>query len=238
MVHYNGWKKKWDEWVPESRIMPKTAENEELKKQMHSNVAKGKSSEKNLRKRSNDGSPELLEAEISQEYQIPLHGQLKLLLVDDWEKITRKQMLHRVPASVSVKQTLDDYTAYINKIYKSSEHGKSKFAPEMAKGVLLYFEKALPILLLYKFERLQLAEMHKSGLSFADVYPPTFILRLLVKMPLLLSQSGIDPVSRKAIIDYISNLQVFLSLETNNEKYFSESFYFNAERDYISKSSE
>lgn len=41
-IHYNGWSKKWEEWVPESRVLKYNDANLQLQKELHSRLRQGK----------------------------------------------------------------------------------------------------------------------------------------------------------------------------------------------------
>jgi mortality factor 4-like protein 1 len=98
---------------------------------------------------------------------------LKSLLVDDWENVTKNQQVVALPAKSSVNQILDDYL----KEEKPKRTGSADLdvLEEVIMGVREYFDKSLDKILLYRFEREQYRVLRKrweagSG-EFADKGP-------------------------------------------------------------------
>ncbi len=59
LVHYQGWNKNWDEWVPEGRVLKINAENLSLKNRLHAEQqAAAPSKDKKKASKSKDGSKE------------------------------------------------------------------------------------------------------------------------------------------------------------------------------------
>jgi mortality factor 4-like protein 1 len=108
-VHWHGWGKRYDEWIHADRLMPKTAENEEL---MHRTNAEAKAQEQQQQARSrpaskhHSGTPSAKSAKRKDEpakarpepdRSLKLPFTLKKLLVDDWEFVTMRACLVRFP---------------------------------------------------------------------------------------------------------------------------------------------
>lgn len=111
---------------------------------------------------------------------------LKSLLVDDWEKVTKDQKLAPVPSPVPVSQFLHEYRAaeLPNRRPGSAD---ADILEEVVAGVREYFNKALGRVLLYRFERGQYYEMHRlieagsgehAGKGLVEVYGCEHLLRL------------------------------------------------------------
>ena len=49
-IHYQGWNKRHDEWVPDSRILPKNASNLMIKKQLDAEMKQQLENEKKRRR--------------------------------------------------------------------------------------------------------------------------------------------------------------------------------------------
>jgi mortality factor 4-like protein 1 len=98
---------------------------------------------------------------------------LKSLLVDDWENVTKNQQVVALPAKSSVNQILDDYL----KEEKPKRTGSADLdvLEEVIMGVREYFDKSLDKILLYRFEREQYRVLRKRWESgsgeFADKGP-------------------------------------------------------------------
>ncbi|KAJ1033872.1 hypothetical protein NDA16_000080 [Ustilago loliicola] len=137
-VHYDGWKKTWDEWVPETRLLKHNEENLARKATLEdaaksgsltsssstkeasssSGAKRGRESDAHERKtasgaRGTKRSRDTVETEEESlkrpEVKISLPDQLKLQLVDDWENITKSGLLVPLPRKPCVKDILEDY---------------------------------------------------------------------------------------------------------------------------------
>lgn len=78
---------------------------------------------------------------------------LKSLLVDDWENVTKNQQVVALPAKASVNQILDDYND--EEKPKRATSADLDVLEEVVMGMREYFDKSLDKILLYKFEREQ-----------------------------------------------------------------------------------
>lgn len=115
---------------------------------------------------------------------------LKSLLVDDWENVTKNQQVVALPAKAPVNQILDDY--HDEEKPKRATSADLDVLEEVVMGVREYFDKSLDKILLYKFEREQYRTFRKkwengSG-SFADkgpldIYGAEHLTRLFCMFP-------------------------------------------------------
>ncbi|KAF5736082.1 chromatin modification-related protein EAF3-like [Tripterygium wilfordii] len=220
-VHYLGWKKSWDEWVGKERLMKFTEENvkkqQVLKKQdPDKNSRPGRASQTKPksscvtrgRKRKND-SPDKEKGTTSLEkvvnLQIPLA--LKKQLVDDWEFITHMGKLVKLPRTPNVDDILKKYLDYRLK----KDGSISDSIREIQKGLCCYFDKALPMILLYKSEHQQYKDSITLGVSPSTVYGAEHFLRLFVKLPGLLFYANIEIETLKELqqvfVDFLKFLQ-------------------------------
>ncbi|WFD32243.1 Esa1p-associated factor [Malassezia sp. CBS 17886] len=138
-VHYQGWKKTWDEWVPQARLLKFTEENLAKQKALvdaqRAEAAYAVSPAAGTadagaagRARDKKGAPpvaapggrgtkrvrdasELDDAERRPDIRLAIPDVLKLQLVDDWENVTRKEQLVPLPRSPNVRAILDEYAA-------------------------------------------------------------------------------------------------------------------------------
>lgn len=163
LVHYDGWKKTWDEWVPETRLLKHNDENLARKATLQeaakagslissaeksaastsaaSSLKRAKDSELPDRKSASRGtkrSREHVEAEEEflkrPEVKISLPDELKLQLVDDWENITKNGQLVPLPRNPCVKDILDDYRKHYL-ASKRSDPSKQR-SPQLVDEVL------------------------------------------------------------------------------------------------------
>ncbi|GAY39587.1 hypothetical protein CUMW_045470 [Citrus unshiu] len=198
-----GWNKSWDEWVGVHRLMKDTEanrhrqpvftkkrdEDKNLKsghalqmKPRSSNVGRG-------RKRKNDSlNKETNGLQMENFVNIQIPPPLKKQLVDDCEFITHLGKLVKLPRTPNVDDILEKYCDY-----RSKKDGLvADSTGEIVKGLQCYFDKALPIMLLYKSEREQYEDSMAADVSPSSVYGAEHLLRLFVKLPELLVHAKIE----------------------------------------------
>lgn len=220
LVHYLGWSKNWDEWVSMDRLMKFTEENvqkqQALNKKQHSeknsklrvSLIKPKSSSgPRPRKRKNDLIKEKGTIPLDKLVNIQLPPPLKKQLVDDCEFITHLGKLVKLPRSPNVDDILRKYIDY--RLKKDGLIADS--LGEIVKGLRCYFDKALPMILLYKSERQQYDEAISDDVSPSSVYGAEHLLRLFVKLPELLYHANIEEETlmelQQKLVDFLKFLQ-------------------------------
>ena len=236
-VHWKGWNKKWDEWLGGDRVMPRNPETMRVMKDINAEVRErmqARSSRKTGSaasgggakggKGGSDGSRPAKRRRVdpateTEEYppgviRLNLSFPLKKLLVDDWEWITRKEHLIRIPkgppaaaaasneetgdgepvpaASFTVSRVLQEFMEF-----KQAQGQADRAMRELIDGLRLYFDRALPTYLLYRFERPQFEEYvqgrpSEDQRSMSEVYGAEHLLRLMVKLPSLLRMADLD----------------------------------------------
>lgn len=179
---------------------------------------------------------------------------LKSLLVDDWENVTKNQQVVALPAKSSVNQVLDDYL----KEEKPKRTGTVDIdvLEEVIMGVRDYFDKCLDKILLYRFEREQYRVLRKKWETETadkgplDIYGAEHLTRLfgmcswhffrfyvltsiLATMPELLAQTNMDLQSTNRLREELSKFTIWLS--KNSDQYFATR-YMTASNEYIEKS--
>ncbi|XP_033120754.1 mortality factor 4-like protein 1 [Anneissia japonica] len=205
-IHYNGWNKNWDEWVPESRVLKFNDGNIQRQKDLlaaHLNktrIAKAKvtkkpgerekdkekeraptpheekqqskkasqtesvstsgTSEPPRKKRARtDPTVESEESFLNKiDIKVKIPDELKPILVDDWDLVTRQKQLVHLPAKTTVDQLLEDYIKH-KKLKKDLSPAKESAILEITQGIKEYFNIMLGTQLLYKFERPQYADV-------------------------------------------------------------------------------
>ncbi|KAM0684731.1 Esa1p-associated factor [Mitosporidium daphniae] len=169
------------------------------------------------------------------EMKIPIPNNLKAVLVDDFEAITKNQMVLKTPATPTLSQVL---AMYLEDQYP--EDGtctqQREVAREVCEGLCDYFNVALGSFLLYPFERVQLKDVLKTSEAapLSQIYGAIHLLRLFVKIPSLLSQTA-TTISTSAVLrdEFIKILQF---LDQKHDTLFPDSIYEFAEPSYISRS--
>ncbi|XP_068654875.1 protein MRG1-like [Aristolochia californica] len=233
-VHYLGWNKNWDEWVPMDRLLKYTEEN--VKKQQalmknqsldktaksgRSALIKPKSSNdtkadkedlknhggRGKKRRSESGVEEKDTGSTEKLVKIQFPSTLKKQLVDDWEYVTQLGKLVKLPRSPNVDEILKKYLDY--RLKKDSTIAES--VGEILKGLRGYFDKALPAMLLYKKERQQYNETVADNVSPSTIYGAEHLLRLFVKLPELLAYVNMEEEASKRLqqklLDFLKYLQ-------------------------------
>ncbi|EHB06202.1 Mortality factor 4-like protein 1 [Heterocephalus glaber] len=144
-IHYSGWNKNWDEWVPESRVLKYVDTNlqkqRELQKANQEQYAEGK-----MR-----GAAPGKKTSVLQQKNVEVKTKM------NWDLITRQKQLFYLPAKKNVDSILEDYANY--KKSGGNTDNKEYAVNEVVAGIKEYFNVMLGTQLLYKFERPQYAEI-------------------------------------------------------------------------------
>jgi mortality factor 4-like protein 1 len=103
---------------------------------------------------------------------------VKSLLVDDWENVTRNEMLVPLPRDPNVAKILELFKK--ESPTKRSDSVEEETFDEIVSGLMLYFDKSLGTLLLYRFEREQYLDIMKEhpDTKPSDIYGAEHLLRL------------------------------------------------------------
>jgi len=152
------------------------------------------------------------------------------VLVDDWEFVTKQQMLVSLPRSPTVAEVLDEY--YVKKTEKK-EDGSLK---EVIEGLKVYFDMALGKMLLYRFERQQYVDLQKKNSEnkkMSEIYGCEHLLRLFVKIQQLVPTVGMEP---EAVLLLNEHLNGILKYVQKNTSRLIMDEYDNAPPEYISLS--
>ncbi|XP_054824609.1 protein MRG1 isoform X2 [Prosopis cineraria] len=189
------------------------------KEDIKTNVSKGK-------KRKNDSG---VEGSVSVEklVKIQIPATLKKQLVDDWDFVSQQDkiitlskgvkdsclllifvlQLVKLPRSPTVDEILTKYLEY-----RSKKDGMvADSIGEILKGIRCYFDKALPMMLLYKKEQKQYHEAVVDNVSPSTIYGAEHLLRLFVKLPELLAYVNIEEETlnhlQQKLLDFLKFLQ-------------------------------
>jgi mortality factor 4-like protein 1 len=97
-----------------------------------------------------------------------LPDNLKALLVDDWENVTKNQQVVALPAPHSVNGILQTYSD--EEKPKRINTAEKDVLQEVISGIKEYFDKSLDKILLYKFEREQYRLLRQKWETGAENY--------------------------------------------------------------------
>ncbi|XVF61259.1 hypothetical protein PTKIN_Ptkin08bG0115900 [Pterospermum kingtungense] len=233
----------WDEWVAADRLMKHTEENamkqqsldkrqgvDKSSKSGHSIQTKPKCSSdakadkedlkntvaKGKKRKSNSGVED--NSSIDKLVKIQVPSTLKQRLVVDWEFVTQQDKLVKLPRSPNVNDILTKYLEYSSK----KDDIMTDSVGEILKGIRCYFDKALPVMLLYKKERQQYYELVLDDVSPSTIYGAEHLLRLFVKFPELLAYVNIE---EETLIRLQQKLMDFLKFLQKNQSTFFVSAY-------------
>ncbi|CAI2723372.1 unnamed protein product [Schistosoma spindalis] len=170
---------------------------------------------------------------------------LKAWLVDDWDLITRQARLYELPASQPISTLLSDFLESAEIEVKSeptsephnSQHNinpaiRPDLRREFLAGIQHYFNLIIGSHLLYKFERLQYAELLKrhTDKRMSDIYGSIHLLRLFVKLRDMVSCTKVDVHSLPVLEALVNEFLQFL--RQNEGRYFRLEDYTVATAEY------
>lgn len=255
-IHYNGWNKNWDEWVPESRVLKYCDANLQKQRELREQNLKSKKAKKKNEKGSEAGDrPQ--KREISSDSQsrrkrsrlanseneenfltrmdvrIAIPQELQHHLVDDWDLITRQKQLVPLPRKKTVHHILQDYVQFV---IENPNGVRLGVAEEMTEGIQEYFNVMLGTQLLYKFERPQYGDILNDCLNkpMCDIYGVEHLLRLFIRLGSALSFSNLD---EKNLHFVVSCIQDFLSYLCKEAEILFNLDYINATPEYHRRAS-
>ncbi|CAH8868683.1 unnamed protein product [Trichobilharzia szidati] len=183
---------------------------------------------------------------------------LKSWLIDDWDLITRQARLYELPASQPICNVLSDFleaceaeisqksesTGETKEECTSSESQNSQLTTttklpinagvrrEFVAGIQHFFNLTIGSHLLYKFERLQYAELlkHHTDKKMSDIYGSIHLLRLFVKLRDMVSCVRVDEHSLPMLEASVAEFLQFL--QQNESRYFRIEDYSVATAEY------
>ncbi|TPP64292.1 Mortality factor 4 protein 1 [Fasciola gigantica] len=179
--------------------------------------------------------------------KVELPDSLKAWIVDDWDLITRQARLYELPAAYPISTLMVDFLQQSAKEVKQEEATEPtdavrQSAPicqittdlrhEFVAGLQHYFNLIVGSQLLYKFERLQYAELLKQHTDkrMSDIYGPMHVLRLFVKLREMVSNTRVDAVSLPILEALVAEFLQFL--HKSRKKYFRLEDYSVATAEY------
>jgi len=233
-VHYKGWKQSWDEWVPLNRVLKYNEENLNTQKSLQAakakpNTSKSAKNEGTSGNRKKDGttrgtkrSREEDDGSKKPDLKLNVPDVLKLILVDDWEAVTKNNQLTTLPRTPTVQELLQEYKDHILSLNRPPPH--PAVLPNIIQGLQTYFDRSLGANLLYRFERPQYAAIRKKYITGPDVKPGVEVdmstiygaehfLRMLVSLPNMVASSTMDPESVLILKSYVQEFFDFMVKE-------------------------
>lgn len=243
-VHYNGFKMSWNETVDRACVVDHNESNLRIAHRLLSSAqARQRRAavptnsfevEVEEEEEEEDGGEEdgvrkkaRSEADLPAMFNMP--SELKRASVDDWESITKLSTLITLPREPSVEKIL--------KLWEESRVAAGKevdrATTEVCASLTEYFDALAPTMLLYRAERQQF-ENH-FGKNSPDsprpssVYGVEHLIRLFIKLPQLLLDSGIyeeDKALLKKIAERVNDLMFYI--KCNGRTLFANGGYEDA----------
>ncbi|KAI9464005.1 MRG-domain-containing protein [Lactarius psammicola] len=240
LVHYKGWKQTWDEWVPTARLLKYNEANLSLQKDLSraqaasiaasasasktSNAARSAQPGGGRRKEGGRGTKRGRDDDDGTrrpEMRLVVPDTLKVLLVDDWEAVTKNNQLVTLPRSPTVSEILEEFKQHILGSPPPNLRDPQVVLPTIVSGLQVYFDKALGSNLLYRFERPQYADIRKRYVTgptvqvsqereMSSIYGAEHLLRMIVSLPAMVAGSTMDPESVGLVRDYVTELMTYM----------------------------
>lgn len=263
LIHYSGWNKSWDEWLPESSILKLNDENLKRQRKLAKTYSKWKKEKRKAAKeeklkQEDRGSPPPPPPQGVKRQYLTKRRRMELA-----SQATQKKMLALkplsalpIPAALLVRLAADreNVTKY-NKVvhlprtpsiaeildqycqYAQANVQIKDIVAEVASGLKVYFQTVLGSMLLYQQERLQW-QQHRDDAPDADLnerYGAEHLLRLFVKLPALLHPLPLEPKVLHSLVLCFTDILNFIN--QNSDVFFSPHAYINVSGEYIRQSS-
>mmetsp|Transcript_2256 Transcript_2256/g.4529 ORF Transcript_2256/g.4529 Transcript_2256/m.4529 type:complete len:293 (-) Transcript_2256:180-1058(-) len=230
LVHYQGWNKKWDEWLTAGKLIRDTEEARIIEREkldaaaqsmkkgggvkVKGDAQKPPSSHKAKKRKQESVDEDNMAADM--QLSISLPASLKKQLITDWENITKEGKLVPLPRKPTVKALLQQYLDEA-----SGEHRKDTIQ-EIVQGIQAYFDKALANILLYSQERDQCEAALKESPPPSEVYGAEHLLRLFIKLPELLPYKSMEETTVRGLEKRMA--EVVSWLQKNESRLFVEEY--------------
>lgn len=111
--------------------------------------------------------------------------------------------------------------------FLESKQKNKEITLEVLEGVKLYFRSTLGSQLLYAQERTQYSNVKDKGIDVTEVYGVEHLLRLFVKLPSYVEETGIEEQTMATLQTKLNDLLKFI--QKNIAQYTSSQAYTNKE---------
>ncbi|KAG3292222.1 MORF4L1-like, partial [Ictidomys tridecemlineatus] len=240
-IHYSGWNKNWEEWVPESRVLKYVDTNLQKQGELQKQYAEGNMREAAPGKKTSGLQQKNVEVKTKKNTQkTPGNGddgstnetrqppRKKRAQVDPTVE-NEETFMNIVEVKVKIPEELkpglknmdsilEDYANY--KKSRVNTDNKEYVFNEVVAGIKEYFNVMLGTQLLYKFERPQYAEILADH---PDVYGTQHLLRLFARIGAMLAYTPLDEKSLALLLNYLHDFLKYLA--KNSATLFSASNY-------------
>jgi len=234
LIHYKGWRKEWDEWVPEGFRLSRESRNV-LEERLKREVAQIKEMDEKQKFKSTDTV-----------HLLPLSIEIQESLVAQFQMICHRPMLLvdlPKPDALTVNGLCSEFTAIrrreIEETNKTNAEEETLYLEQTVASIQFYFNQFLAINILFEAERAQKETLEKQWVSrrgtvdgdaapqidFCDLYGAEHLFRLLFHLPTIYNNVNWDhPMQTAKIANYVGEFQGFL---TKNIKRIAADFDLN-----------
>ncbi|CAH0519018.1 unnamed protein product [Peronospora belbahrii] len=214
-VHYQGWAKKWDEWIRHDRVLEDTLANRILQQQAKEDVVQAKKEKKlTIEKQTSSGGMDSLRSCKSP------FKRLKRNVENDYEECSGlKEQNQTEKMKPNVNQIIKTCLEFKkSKVRNGQVSDKKEYTnvEGIMEGVQSYFDRALSSILLYRMEHRQYQELRQEeteGVPLLQIYDAEHLIRLFVRLPVLLASSNISP---RALLQIQARRNDFFKFVQNN----------------------
>lgn len=152
---------------------------------------------------------------------IKIPDDLRKVLTDDLKFINSAKRLYEIPSEVNVAQVVDEYVTMLAENRVSDSCNPSPMtSKDFFVGIIEYFDRLLGNQLLYEPERDQHLSIKNDfvDVAMSKIYPPIYLLRLLVRLNNLLHFNNTSQEIMKFSMDQLDKFVKYLS--DNRSTYF------------------
>lgn len=260
-MHYQGWNKSWDEWVPENRVLKFNDANIEKQKELRDShdANKAKKKKRALESESSVPSPSSnaakstrsatagkedgnkkkvkLEANVEGESEFTKKMEIRIKLPDELKNwlVDDWDLITRQKKliEIPVRTTVQQILDDYVKSKKGSKTKESQVI-EVTAGIREYFDTMIGCQLLYKFEKPQYNKIVRESpedAGMSSVYGAIHLVRLFVRLGQMLVYSDLDEKDIAVLLTHIHDFLKYLA----RSNLFSVNDYHVAPPEYLRK---
>lgn len=156
-------------------------------------------------------------------YEVILSDDLKRILLDDSKFVNTQKKLYEIPFDCNVAEVVSKYVA-LKKDKTSSSSDKTSIN-YVAEGIIEYFEVLIGQQLLYESEMAQYRSLLENfpEEAMSKLYPPIYLLRLLIQFNKLMKYRHIDEETMKCYLNHLNEFVKYLA--ENKATFFNLNIY-------------
>jgi mortality factor 4-like protein 1 len=214
-VHFQGWNKKWDQWLPIAQLLKYSVENLDLQAKMKKKEDQEREKEaakaekealdrEKARKRKLEDETVRVPVVRGSRFDLEIPKTLKDILIAEQILVCKEHKLLSLPRTPNVSQVLEEFA--------SSQRSANEEIKQLVASLSNYFKLALTPCLLYESEAGQFKDVKKehADLSVCEIYGAEHLLRLFAMLPLFLQYNSWSVREKAAVRGRLGDLLTFL----------------------------